>query len=389
MAEKLPWGSNFTTKHLVINERDDIFKDFPFLKLKKNGLSMKSLKSLVAPEENMVRGITKLVKQKSVGLKGSLKYGWDRTSWPIPFLQIGKELIIFDRRHTLDTCLRLADEYANITKVPTAEYERVNSEIGGVINDFTNQSILMMAAMWGNVYGPQSDDTRDHQFEGAAVNILKREAKLLNRELHSLYTKDVIERVLQFMGVYDRYPDDKRTLTRIINNVLHALNDVSTVKGTPTINNNIEDFENFILTSPDWLETNKEDDDTVYRTYKISNNEYHITDVVRRLMLTVCEKENKAVEKRKLPKKVKVILYNEKQSNKAPDIVKSRDNFVSEYNKVFNTIRDNVLLPVEDILQKERIPRKSISDFNLEVWCMNQLENEPEPYELILDKEEG
>jgi hypothetical protein len=52
-------------------------------------------------------------------------------------------------------------------------------------------------------------------------------------------------------------------------------------------------------------------------------------------------------------------------------------------------IRDNVLLPVEDILQKERIPRKSISDFNLEVWCMNQLENEPEPYELILDKEEG
>ena len=34
----------------------------------------------------------------------------------------------------------------------------------------------------------------------------------------------------------------------------------------------------------------------------ISNNSSHITDVVRRLMLTVCEKENKAVEKRKLPK---------------------------------------------------------------------------------------
>ena len=94
MAEKLQWGSNFTTKHLVINERDDIFKDFPFLKLKKSGLSMTELKELVAPEENMVRGITKLVKQKSVGLKGSLKYGWDRTSWPIPFVTLDKEFII-------------------------------------------------------------------------------------------------------------------------------------------------------------------------------------------------------------------------------------------------------------------------------------------------------
>ena len=129
MAEKLQWGSNFTTKNLVINERDDIFKDFPFLKLKESGLSMKELKDLVAPQENMVRGITKLVKQKSVGLKGSLKYGWDWTSWHFPFVKIDKELVIFDRRHTLDTCLKLSKEYANITKVPTAEYERVDSVI--------------------------------------------------------------------------------------------------------------------------------------------------------------------------------------------------------------------------------------------------------------------
>ena len=97
MAEKLQWGSNFTTKNLVINERDDIFKDFPFLKLKKNGLSMTELKELVAPKDNMVSGITKLVKQKSVGLKGSLKYGWERTSWPIPFVKLNNEFIIFDK----------------------------------------------------------------------------------------------------------------------------------------------------------------------------------------------------------------------------------------------------------------------------------------------------
>ena len=385
MAEKLQWGSNFTTNNLVINERDDIFKTFPFLNLKK--MAMKELNKLVAPEENMVRGITKLVKQKSVGLKGSLKYGWDRTSWPIPFVKLDNEHIIFDRRHTLDTCLELSKEYANIAKVPTAEYERVDSEIGGFINKFTDQSILMMASMWGNVYGPQSDDTKDHQFEGATTNILKREATKLNKKIHSLYTKDVIKKVIQYMGVYDRYPDDQRTISRIVNNILHALNDANTVTGTPTINNNVEDLENFIKNDTDWLENNKETDDTVYRTYMISNNAYHITDVVRRCLMTVCEKENKAVEKRKLPKKVKVMLYNEKQSDKAPEIVKSRDNFVTEYNKVYNTIRDNVLLPVEDILHKERIPRKTISDFNLEVWCMNQLENEEEPYELILDKE--
>ena len=186
MAEKLQWGSNFTTKNLVINERDDIFKDFPFLKLKK--MAMKEFNKLVAPEENMVRGIKGTSTQKSVGLKGSLKYGWDRTSWPIPFVKLDNEHIIFDRRHTLDTCLELSKEYANITKVPTAEYERVDSEIGGIINKFTHQSILMMAAMWGNVYGPTKDDTKDHQFEGAAINILKREAKELNKDIHSLQT---------------------------------------------------------------------------------------------------------------------------------------------------------------------------------------------------------
>ena len=51
MAEKLQWGSNFTTNNLVINERDDIFKTFPFLNLKK--MAMKELNKLVAPEENL------------------------------------------------------------------------------------------------------------------------------------------------------------------------------------------------------------------------------------------------------------------------------------------------------------------------------------------------
>ena len=100
MAKKLPWINDFTTNDLVINWEDDIYNGFPFLNLKENGLSMKLLTDLTAPDDNMVRGITKsgsrsvdgLVSQKLVGLRGSLKHGWDRTSWPIPFMFVNGEI---------------------------------------------------------------------------------------------------------------------------------------------------------------------------------------------------------------------------------------------------------------------------------------------------------
>ena len=93
MEKKLSWGI-FSHEDLRVDHEDDIYILFPFLKLKGNGLSMKLLTNLTAPDDNMVRGITKsgsrsvdgLVSQKLVGLRGSLKHGWDRTSWPIPFM---------------------------------------------------------------------------------------------------------------------------------------------------------------------------------------------------------------------------------------------------------------------------------------------------------------
>ena len=65
-------------------------------------------------------------------------------------------------------------------------------------------------------------------------------------------------------------------------------------------------------------------------------------------------------------------------------IVKSRNVFTSELNKSWYTRRDNVLEPVEGILNKDIIPRKLLSDFNLEVWVLNQLETE-ETHELTFD----
>ena len=197
MAKKLPWNNDFTTNDLLVNWEDDIYNGFPFLKLKDNGLSMKELNDLVVPIDNMVRGIQKtstsygkhngLESQKLVGLRGSLQHGWDRTSWPIPFMFVNGENQVFDRRHTHYICKEIAEECSNISTVPSAEYVRVKSNLGGIINKFSDASIQMMAAMWGNVYGPTVDDTKDHQFAGAITKILRQEQVFLNASKNTIF----------------------------------------------------------------------------------------------------------------------------------------------------------------------------------------------------------
>ncbi|BCU98763.1 MAG: hypothetical protein CM15mV23_1440 [Eurybiavirus sp.] len=65
-------------------------------------------------------------------------------------------------------------------------------------------------------------------------------------------------------------------------------------------------------------------------------------------------------------------------------IVKSRNVLKNCMNKVWYTRRDSVLDPVEGVLVKDMIPRKLLSEFDLEIWVLNQLEGE-EPYELTYD----
>ena len=145
---------------------------------------------------------------------------------------------------------------------------------------------------------------------------------------------------------------------------------------------NIEAFNGYIEQSDEWLPNNKEDENAIYRNYVISNNAYHMTDIIRKLTLTICKEELK-VKPGKDSKLTKVILYNEKQSNQSDEIRKSRKSFEKEFAKLFYTIRDSVLLPVENYLNKDVIPRKKLSDFNLEVYAMHQIEGEEEPIKLL------
>lgn len=385
MAHKLPWGSNFSIDDLVVNQKDDIYQDFPFLKLKEDGLNMTPIGELNSPNENTVRGTTGFIKQKQQAIKGSIKKGWDRTSYPIPFLRLKKNKTIFDRRHTHSACQELDIEFGNIGNVPTAEYERVYPKIGGIINSFSDESIAMMASMWGNVYGPIADDTKDHQFENTIVRILKNESKKLDIDVHTLFSVDVAQLLFKYMGGHDRY-QDPRTITRIPNNAVAALTSAKTAKGINTTNTHQSDVDNFIANSDDWEPTNTEDEDTIYRQYTISKVGYHQRDVVNRLIDTLCLTESKHEEGQPI-KKLKVLLWNEKQATKAEEIVLSREVFVEELNKAWYLRRDNVLEPVEGILNKDIIPRKTLNDFNLEIWCMKQLETE-ELHELMFDKGE-
>ena len=398
MAKKLPWNNDFTTNDLVINWEDDIYNGFPFLKLKENGLSMKLLTDLTAPDDNMVRGITKsgsrsvdgLKSEKLVGLRGSLQYGWDRTSWPFPFIFVNGENQIFDRRHTFYILEELSKECRNISQVPTAEYVRVKSKLGGIINRFSDSSIQMMASMWGNVYGPTSDDSKDHQFVGAITKICRQEKEFLNVSKKT-FTKEVIAEIFKYMGGEDRYPNTKKTTqSRIINGVYNNLNSPNSNKSVAVgcINNNKDAFDAFINSDDnEWLENNKENtlSNTIYRNYVISSNSYHISDAVRRLMKSLCVEEQSND-----PRTTKVLLYNEKESNQSGKIYKSRDNFEDALAEIFYPIRDAALLPIKEHFGEEyfeKIPKKSLNDFDLEVYAMAQVDGEDEPVRLTFPDE--
>tara|TARA_B100001113_G_C20739498_1_gene461670 strand:- start:12 stop:593 length:582 start_codon:yes stop_codon:yes gene_type:complete len=188
------------------------------------------------------------------------------------------------------------------------------------------------------------------------------------------------------MGGLDRY-QDPRTITRIPNNAIAALTSSETAKGINTVNTHQSDVDQFINDSDDWQPSNTEDDDTVYRTYHISKIPYHQRDVINRLINTLCDIESKHEEGVPI-KKLKVLLWNEKQATKAEDIVLSREIFVKELNKSWYLRRDNVLNEIPDtILDLKENFRKKLNDFNLEIWCMKQLESE-NFHELIFDKGE-
>ena len=391
MAKKLRWGS-FSTDDLVINQEDDIFAPFPFLSL--IGLLMVKLNELHITE-NAVRGLNDTVSQKIVGLTGSLFYGWDRTSWPIPFVQLPELKEAFDRRHTVKVCRSIADKVQAANDVPAAEYKRVYPSNGGVFNSFLDTSILTMAAMWGNVHGPIVEDTKDHMFETACKRIIDDEQgddskrPLYGLEPHdeNLIDKNFIRTLLKYMGCYQRYNNNEMVVNRIVGRVYDALQDEDSVVGKLGKNNNEEDIDKFINNSPDWGVHNTEDDNYIYVVQQIRDTDTFCYTYAERLLTRVCQNE-----KLKPNKITKVLIWNKSEASEAKKIVASRNKFKKRLNSSWQARRDNVLAPLNASnggpVGENYMISKKLSDLKVEIWNMHQIEGEDEPFEMAFDTEE-
>ena len=378
MAKKLPWGS-FSHEDLRVDREDDIYQNFPFLNFV--GMLMVKINELRIGD-NAVRSIQDTLSQKIVGLTGSLFNGWDRTSWPIPFVRIETEDTqdkeAFDRRHTIKVCRA----FKHVDEAPGAEYERCYPKNGGIFNQFDTNSILTMAAMWGNVYGPIVEDTKEHNYETACVNILKVEQE---KTSENLLTKPFVRQILKYMGCYQRYNDNLTVINRIAGRVLDALKDPENVSGKLAINNDKSSLDNFIKDNPDWQPHNTENDNYCFEIITIRDNDSYAHTYSEKLLTRVCNRENSEKTKGKI---TKVLLYNESENNQPKKIVSSRIKFKNRINSSWVSRRDNILNPVKSLFNFD-ITTKKLSDLNLEIWTMNQIEDEDEPFEMAFDKEEG
>jgi hypothetical protein len=386
MAKKLKWGT-FSTDELSLDRDDDIFIDFPFLEFV--GMEMNKVNEF-SVGDNTVRGTKDTVSEKIVALSGSLPGGWDRTSWPIPFLPDKtatniKNKKAFDRRHTLKVCRVLPI----IKEVPSAEYKRVFPSFGGTINSFSDHSILTIAAMYGNVHGPTKEDTKEYMYEIACASILKDENDLHEEDL---LTRDFVKRLLTYMGCYDRYNNNNTVVERIVTKILDSLRDPEKVSGRVSKNINAEDLDKFYEESDEWQPHNTENDKYKFIMVPLQDNPSFCFTYAERILTTVCKNEAEAprvtVEGTLPPKITRVLLWN--GTNTDPQkIVASRQKFRKQLNISWQTRRDNVLKPIENILNPTIVDgyRKKLSDLNMEIWCMNQLDDEDEPFEMCFEDE--
>ena len=392
MAHKLPWGSNFSIQDLSVGPKDDPFINFPFLELDDsigiNGMQMTNVNELITGD-NTVRGTKGLITQKSVGLAGSLSSGWDRTSWPIPYLPVDNKKEAFDRRHTINVCRNIKPTLS----VPSAAYRRVFPDNGGIINSFLDHSIATLGAMYGNVFGPVTGDTKDHWFSTAAYSILKVETE---RGVHEqdVCTRPVVRELLLHMGCYTRYNFNKTVIERIVTHTLDRLVDKTISAPVHTINPSEEEKDRYVQNSEDWQPTNTEDDNYYYFHIPIKNHGGFCYTYADRLLRIVCERENAFANKNGLEetlgekqKIVKVLLHNDKEGTNSVAVAKSRNLFKQKLNDTWQTRRNNVLNPVKSLFNFD-IYTKKLSDLNMEIWYMHQLEGEDEPIEMAFDDEE-
>ena len=366
MAKQLEWGS-FAIEDLRVDEEDDIYRGFPFLKLE--GFEM-ILKTLLTITMNLVRGMYGTDDAKITGLSGSLPSGWDRTSLPIPFIYNAAQgiLEIFDRRHTLN----VLNGINFIDEVPGARYSRIFPDGFDLINGFNTQSILTMAGVWGNVFGPIKDDAKDHHFVAAALDIFKREDITPEREQ--------VREVVKWMGIYERYNFNKSVVNRIITDIMSEYNDPNSVANKVSYHTNKAEIDNFIAESKEWQPNDTVTETTIYIIKAIEDNSGFLAKYADDITRKICEAEKEYGHE----KLIKVLLYNQtnKQSKK---IAKARKVFREKITTQWDLRRNSVLKPIESILNPEIINRKKLSDFNLEIWIKDQIEGEEAPFQMRLD----
>lgn len=380
MAKKLPWGT-FTHEDLLVDREDDIYLNFLFARLKDNGFGMEKARNFKRSLNN-VRGTETTCESKKVGLQGSFVYGWDRTSWYIPYMRVGDFKEAFDRRHTLDVLTNKTFSPLDIA-VPDAEYVRVYPETEPTFNLFLDTSIITMLSMWGNVYGPIPDDTKDYQFVTACTLILNAELEregVYDEAEESLTSREFVERLLRYMGCHDRYNNNDITIKNIVTRIIKAVEGEDEIVPQLTVNNNQSDYDVWMEQSPDWGAHNTEDDDYFYIHVPLQDNDSFCWTYAERVLTTTCKKELDG-------KKVKVMLYNQGCATNSVRIVKSRNKFIKRLNSSWYIRRNNVLSKILKMFNFE-IPSKTLDDLPLEVWCFHQLQTESEPWQMVIDEGE-
>ena len=390
IGKRLAWDSNFTIKSLekegLTAEHNPLYR-FPFLALK--GLRMEDVDVLICPSCNSPRGYRDIFVGKQEPLANSLIEGWWVHSWLIPLLKG----IYFDRRHTVKTILELNRlNLINAKYIPVADYERVYIDHEPLISSFTDDSIMQMAGMMGNVVKGDDDAQGDH-FVNTCQEIIKREYTISgNSELKS---KEFIRRMLTYMGAGIRFSDKKGYVsTGLPNRVWNHFNTVAT-PGAGQKTFGVEDINRnkFINDSDDWADgcwnNHEEDNEYMYRVFVLDNIEDHQRILYQKITQWMYKLDNEARNKPTVtqetvePRTFKVLLWC-KQTNKfeaahAPNIISSRDKFKTGFRNYFYDTRSSVTSNFEVALPKNYEENcKHLSDYKLEIHFKPQVEGEDE-----------
>lgn len=361
MAKQIPYDQ-LSVNDLTVNHEDDPYSSFPLLVFKKIGVFPRSF---FINTTNHARGTQGTGSEKGEALYCTMEDGWDRTSWPIPYVNIDGAFQIFDRRHTFRTAEKL-----NVSQLPGAEYVRADLPEWEWLSD---RAVLEIAAIRGNVFSPVPADAKDHHFVHAAVNVFKLQGiKDPNN--------DTVHSILKLMGIERRYTS-LSTVKGIITKIRNELADVNSVVGKVSHCTNDDDIRVFLKSTidnpcPITFYDNIETDTTIYLLKQMDKgfNDRYATDILRKM----CEAEEKG-------KKLIVLLYSKHENSKK--ILEDRNSFKEQLLYNWNLFRNAGCKDFKKILNDAafaHLGNRDITTFDAELYIKDQIDGETEPYLLDL-----